>query len=119
MLIDRIKTFFEKLLKYDESIDFEHKKNTNQKEIKLKPGEITTILFPDFKEVKKIQLKRWYVNLGSYVKSGDVLLEIETDKTIMEFESYYSGKIIWISPKTEFYAGMEICKIEGINENPA
>ena len=33
------------------------------------------------------------------VKEGDILAEIETDKATMEFESFYSGTLLYIGLK--------------------
>ena len=38
-------------------------------------------------------LAKWLVKVGDFVKSGDLLAEIETDKAIMEFESAEEGTI--------------------------
>lgn len=37
-------------------------------------------------------LAKWLVGEGQEVKSGDVIAEIETDKSVMELESSFSGK---------------------------
>ncbi len=38
-------------------------------------------------------IAKWLVKEGDIVKAGDVIAEIETDKAIMELESYQDGKI--------------------------
>lgn len=38
-------------------------------------------------------ISKWLVKEGDIVKAGDVIAEIETDKAIMELESYQDGKI--------------------------
>lgn len=38
----------------------------------------------------------WLKKVGDYVEEGDILAEIETDKATMEFESFYSGKLLYI-----------------------
>jgi pyruvate dehydrogenase E1 component beta subunit len=38
-------------------------------------------------------IEKWLVKEGDIVKAGDVIAEIETDKAIMELESYQDGKI--------------------------
>ena len=38
----------------------------------------------------------WLKNVGDDVEEGDLLAEIETDKATMEFESFYSGKLLYI-----------------------
>ena len=41
----------------------------------------------------------WNKKVGDIVKEGDILAEIETDKATMEFESFYSGHLIYIGVK--------------------
>lgn len=38
----------------------------------------------------------WAKKVGDKVKEGDILAEIETDKAIMEFESFYEGTLLHI-----------------------
>ncbi|TLF40959.1 pyruvate dehydrogenase complex dihydrolipoamide acetyltransferase [Maribacter aurantiacus] len=38
----------------------------------------------------------WLKQVGDVVEEGDILAEIETDKATMEFESFYSGKLLHI-----------------------
>lgn len=39
-------------------------------------------------------LVAWHKNIGDTVKSGDLLAEIETDKAVMEFESFFNGTLL-------------------------
>lgn len=41
----------------------------------------------------------WLKNVGDKVEEGDILAEIETDKATMEFESFYSGTLLYIGIK--------------------
>ena len=41
-------------------------------------------------------LTSWLIKEGDSFESGDNLAEIETDKATMEFESFYSGKLLHI-----------------------
>ena len=41
----------------------------------------------------------WNKKVGDVVKEGDILAEIETDKATMDFESFYSGYLIYIGVK--------------------
>jgi pyruvate dehydrogenase E2 component (dihydrolipoamide acetyltransferase) len=41
----------------------------------------------------------WLKNEGDEVEEGDILAEIETDKATMEFESFYSGTLLYIGIK--------------------
>src|SRR6266513_111592 len=38
----------------------------------------------------------WHKKVGDKVKPGDVLAEIETDKAVMEFESFQEGTLLYI-----------------------
>ncbi|WP_445381394.1 pyruvate dehydrogenase complex dihydrolipoamide acetyltransferase [Robiginitalea sp. IMCC43444] len=38
----------------------------------------------------------WLKKVGDAVEEGDILAEIETDKATMEFESFYSGELLYI-----------------------
>ncbi len=38
----------------------------------------------------------WLKKVGDQVEEGDILAEIETDKATMEFESFYSGTLLYI-----------------------
>lgn len=38
----------------------------------------------------------WHKKVGDKVKSGDLLAEIETDKAVMEFESFQEGVLLYI-----------------------
>jgi pyruvate dehydrogenase E2 component (dihydrolipoamide acetyltransferase) len=39
---------------------------------------------------------KWNKKVGDAVQEGDILAEIETDKATMEFESFYSGTLLYI-----------------------
>ena len=41
-------------------------------------------------------LVTWFVKIGDYVKSGDIIAEIETDKAIMDLEVWEDGYITHI-----------------------
>ncbi len=41
-------------------------------------------------------ISAWLKNVGDEISEGDILAEIETDKATMEFESFYSGKLVYI-----------------------
>ncbi len=38
----------------------------------------------------------WLKKVGDQINEGDILAEIETDKATMEFESFYSGELLYI-----------------------
>ncbi|MEH0153776.1 biotin/lipoyl-containing protein [Limibacter armeniacum] len=72
----------------------------SSKEIKPQPPiEITegeqTIRLPQMSEsMTKAKVTKWYFKEGDIVKAGDVLAEIETDKAVMELESYDNGQLV-------------------------
>lgn len=41
-------------------------------------------------------LVAWHKKVGDKIKSGDLLAEIETDKAVMEFESFQEGTLLYI-----------------------
>lgn len=42
---------------------------------------------------------KWLKKVGDKIQEGDILAEIETDKATMEFESFYSGTLLYIGLK--------------------
>ena len=42
---------------------------------------------------------KWFIEVGDFVKEGDILAEIETDKATMEFESFQEGVLLHIGIK--------------------
>ena len=42
-------------------------------------------------DMKEGTIVRWLVSEGSTVATGDAIAEIETDKAVVEFESYAEG----------------------------
>jgi len=42
----------------------------------------------------KLKICKWHKNVGDPVKKGDILFEIETDKAVLEVESYAAGYLI-------------------------
>lgn len=40
----------------------------------------------------------WHKKVGDKIKSGELLAEIETDKAVMEFESFQEGVLLYIGP---------------------
>ena len=39
---------------------------------------------------------KWLKNVGDTIEEGDILAEIETDKAVMEFESFHEGVLLHI-----------------------
>lgn len=42
---------------------------------------------------------KWLINVGDKIEEGDILAEIETDKAVMEFESFHEGVLLHIGVK--------------------
>ncbi len=42
---------------------------------------------------------KWLINVGDKIEEGDILAEIETDKAVMEFESFHEGVLLHIGLK--------------------
>ncbi|MFC1498841.1 dihydrolipoamide acetyltransferase family protein [Verrucomicrobiota bacterium] len=51
--------------------------------------------------VEEAMLVKWHKKEGDAVKKGDVLFEIETDKAVLEAESFYDGILLKILVKEE------------------
>ena len=86
-----------------------------QSDLKLKKGEVQSISSPELGNQKGLTLTKWYVKPGDIVKKGDIVCEVENENITMEFESFYSGKIISICRLNQkLTSGIEIFKIEGV-----
>lgn len=89
--------------------------DSNQLNFKLEKGKVESIFSPDLGNQKGLILTKWYIKPGDSVKHGDIVCEIENENITMEFQSFYSGKIISICRLNQkLTSGMEIFKIEGI-----
>ncbi len=49
--------------------------------------------------VEEASIVKWHVSVGDTVKQGDVLFEIETDKAVLEAESFFDGTVLKIFVK--------------------
>lgn len=88
---------------------------SNRLDFKLEKGKVESILSPDLGNQKGLILTKWFVKPGDIVKHSDIVCEIENENITMEFESFYSGKIIsTCGLNQKLTNGMEIFKIEGI-----
>lgn len=55
------------------------------------------IRVPEFSEDQNtISVVKWLKNEGDPVSIGDVILELETDKSLLDFESEYEGFLLYI-----------------------
>lgn len=70
---------------------------------------------PDLATTKaEVEVKTWLVEVGQPLRRGQPLLEVETDKTVMEVESVVTGilKAVYTQPGDEIAAGQVIAIIE-------
>ena len=61
-----------------------------------------------------VTVMRWLVEVGQPVKRGQALLEIETDKAVMEVESFATGVLreVHVQPEEEVEVGAIIATVE-------
>ena len=72
--------------------------SSNQENIlDIKNSNIEYIKMPRLSDtMEEGTISSWLKKVGDDVTEGDILAEIETDKATMEFESFYSGKLVYI-----------------------
>ena len=44
-------------------------------------------------------VSKWYKKIGDFIKEGELISDIETDKATMEFESFQEGTLLYIGVK--------------------
>ncbi len=44
-------------------------------------------------------LVKWHKKVGDHINIGDIIAEIETDKAIMDLESFYDGELLYLGAK--------------------
>ena len=82
------------------------KKEDKNDEDKKEAPKVTGAAIPDGVEIVKMPrlsdtmeegtVASWLKKVGDEVEEGDILAEIETDKATMEFESFYSGILLYV-----------------------
>ncbi len=57
---------------------------------------------PQFGETadEEIKIVRWIISVGDAVNAGEALLEVETEKSTLEVEAAFSGRLARIEKKT-------------------
>jgi pyruvate dehydrogenase E2 component (dihydrolipoamide acetyltransferase) len=61
------------------------------------PDDVEIIKMPRLSDtMEEGTVATWLKKVGDEVDEGDILAEIETDKATMEFESFYSGTLLYI-----------------------
>ena len=81
-----------------EELDNNDKTENNDKAVI--PDDIQIVTMPRLSDtMEEGTVAKWNVKVGQKIKEGDILADIETDKATMEFESFYSGELIYIGIK--------------------
>ncbi len=89
--------------------------NIEEKSLILEKGKESSIIVPDFKEIKNLKIKKWHVKEGDLIKEGAILCELENEEALLEFESAFEGVILYIYPTGVIVLpNKEICKIKSI-----
>lgn len=95
--------------------EIENDSGTDHHTFTLEKGEIQSLFSPDFGNQKGFKLKKWYFKIGDVIQAGDVICDIENEHLLMEFESFFAGRIISTCPlNMHLRPGIELCKIEGL-----
>ena len=102
-------------LKSNPNFQTESETDFNQADFTLKKGKVETIYSPNLGNQKGLVLTKWYVEPDDLVNQGEIICLIENENISMEFESFYSGKIISTCKLHQKLSnGTELFKIEGI-----
>ena len=71
--------------------------NAGEKQDASIPDGVEIIRMPRLSDtMEEGTVASWLKKVGDEVEEGDILAEIETDKATMEFESFYSGTLLYI-----------------------
>ncbi len=82
-----------------ETSDNATKEETSKEEDEIPDG-VELINMPRLSDtMEEGTVAQWLKQEGDEVEEGDILAEIETDKATMEFESFYSGTLLYIGVK--------------------
>ena len=69
----------------------------SDEEKSVMPEGVEVITMPRLSDtMEEGTVAKWNKKVGDAVNEGDILAEIETDKATMEFESFYSGTLLYI-----------------------
>jgi len=70
---------------------------SNNNEVAEMPDDVEVVTMPRLSDtMEEGTVAKWLKKEGDDVEEGEILAEIETDKATMEFESFFSGKLIHI-----------------------
>ena len=85
-----------------EELEEEEKLKPDEPEVSVNekaqmPDGVEVITMPRLSDtMEEGTVAKWNKKVGDKVSEGDILAEIETDKATMEFESFYSGVLLFI-----------------------
>jgi len=114
-LIDRLFFSNKKQNQFMEDFDKNGANSDQIPEVILEKGELVSIFVPDLMNQKSLTLTKWHCKPGTIVKRGAVICDIESEKFTMEFETFYSGKILPTRQLNDkLTPGEELLKIEGV-----
>ena len=83
-------------------------------EIPYNNAKTTSILIPEIQN-KAFKISKWFVKVGDFIEEGQLICELETNSITLEFESFNSGKLVFITKsKEKLKTGDELCKIEQV-----
>lgn len=80
----------------EQPIEAESTATTSDEKVEMPDG-VEVITMPRLSDtMEEGTVAKWNKKVGDQVSEGDILAEIETDKATMEFESFYSGTLLYI-----------------------
>ncbi|PXX23976.1 pyruvate dehydrogenase complex dihydrolipoamide acetyltransferase [Arenibacter sp. ARW7G5Y1] len=86
--------------KQDEAVDKKEEKEAPKSTGATIPEGVEIIKMPRLSDtMEEGTVATWLKKVGDEVEEGDILAEIETDKATMEFESFYSGILLYVGIK--------------------
>ncbi|OSY89148.1 hypothetical protein WH52_00375 [Tenacibaculum holothuriorum] len=83
--------------------------------IQLEKGKRIDIIVPDFLiKANRVLVTDYKFKLGETINEGEVLCELETEDLSFEFESFCTGKIVYINSNKRVIANEKIITLEGV-----
>ena len=71
-----------------------HKKRGIENKILRSVTDVIRVPRLEAKDTELI-IAKWHMNIGDYIEKGDVIAELETDRMIVELESYQTGVLLY------------------------
>lgn len=108
-------SFFKKIFGNASSEKDKRKRILKTISIDFNEDKTTTIDIPNINN-QEVKVGKWMYRLGQIVRKETPICELETDNLSLEFESYVTGKLVWMQPKgITLKPGDTLCKIERID----